>query len=79
MELVGVLTFGEGEYWVCNEEEGWAFLLQVGTWVEVPMGGQWQAVRMCSGGYQGRYFRGMDGQCMRPALCMRVRIAVWEP
>ena len=79
MELIGVLTFGEEAYWVCNEEEAWAFLLQVGAWVEVLVEGQWLAVRMHSGGYRGRYLRGVDGQCMRPALCMRVRIAVWEP
>jgi hypothetical protein len=76
MELIGVLTFGEGQYWVCNQEEAWACLLEVGDRVEVLMGGEWQAVTMLSGGYHGRYFCGMDGQCMRPALCMRVRVAV---
>ena len=79
MELIGVLIFSEGQYWVCNEEEAWAFLLQVGTWVEVLVGSEWQAVRMHGGGYRGRYLRSVDGGCMRPALCMRVRIAVWEP
>jgi hypothetical protein len=38
MELIGVLTFGEGQYWVCNGEEAWAFPLQVGAWVEVLVG-----------------------------------------
>ena len=76
MELIGVLIFGGGQYWVCNQEEAWICPLAVGEWVEVLVGDEWLAMRMQSGGYHGRYLCSVDGQWMRPALCMRVRLAV---
>ena len=75
MELIGLLTFGEGEYRVYNEQEGWACPFVVGDRAEVLLGGQWQAVSMKSNGCGGHYLRLADGRWLRPALRMQVRIA----
>lgn len=70
MDLIGVLIFGKGQCWGCNGEEAWTCPLEVGDWVEVLVGGEWQAVTMWSGGYYGRYFCGADGRWMRVRLAV---------
>ena len=50
--------------------------LQVGDRFEVQVEGQWQGAILCSGGYRGWYLLLPGGQCVRPALCMRVRMLV---
>lgn len=41
MELIGVLEFCDGVYWVSNETEGWVCLFGVGDTLDVLVGGKW--------------------------------------
>ena len=74
MELIGVLDFCDGVYWVHNQREGWVCPFGVGDTVDVWVGDEWLAMTMHSGGYCGRYLRAVDGRWLRPALCMQVRV-----
>ena len=76
IEMIGMLVFCDGEYWVCNAEEEWVWPFQVGEQAEVQVGGCWHRATMQSGGYRGRYLRFADGRWARPAVCMPVRLAV---
>jgi Domain of unknown function (DUF5348) len=75
MNTEGVLGYGLGHYQLVDPHGMDQHCLQAGDVFEVRVGGQWQAVRMESGGYQGWYFVTADGERVRPALCMKARLA----
>jgi Domain of unknown function (DUF5348) len=49
-------------------------VLAPGMMFEIWMGGEWQAVRLESGGYRGCYYVTSGGERGRLALCMRARL-----
>jgi hypothetical protein len=62
------------ERYVMVDERGRVVeVLEAGVVVEVFTGSQWQAVRLCSGGYRGWYYETLAGERGRLALCMPVR------
>jgi hypothetical protein len=75
MNTEGVLGYGLGHYKLVGQHGMDQYCFQAGDVFEVRVGGQWQAVRMESGGYKGWYFVTADGQRARPALCMKARLA----
>ena len=75
MELIGLLVFADGCYWICSEVEEWACPFGVGDRAEVLVAGQWQAVTMQSDDSHGCSLRLTSGRWLLPAQGMRVRVA----
>jgi uncharacterized protein DUF5348 len=74
MNTEGVLGYGLGHYKLVNHHGMDQHCLQAGDVFEVRAGGEFQAVRLESGGYKGWYFVTADGRRARPALCMKARV-----
>ncbi len=64
----------ETQYVVVDTQGSVVAVLAPGVMCEVWMGGQWQAVRLQSGGYRGCYYETPQGTRGRLALCMGVRL-----
>ena len=75
MNTEGILGFALGQYLLIGQHDGDQHCIQAGDVFEVHISGQWQAVRMESGGYKGWYFVTADGERIRLALCMKARLA----
>jgi uncharacterized protein DUF5348 len=75
MNTEGILGYALGHYLLIGQRDVDQHYFQAGDVFEVHIGGEWQAVRMESGGYKGWYFVTADDQRVRPALCMKARVA----
>ena len=75
MNKEGILGYALGYYMLIGQHDGDQHYFRAGDVIEVRIGGQWQTVRMGSGGYKGWYFVIADGERVRPALCMKARLA----
>lgn len=76
MDEARKLTVGysDGQYVLVDTHGFIVAKLVPGAVFEVWMNGQWQAVSLHSGGYQGCYYLTTNGERGRLALCMRVRL-----
>jgi hypothetical protein len=75
MNTEGVLSYGLGHYKLVDQHGMDQHCFQAGDVFEVRVGGEFQAVRLESGGYKGWYFVTADGRRARPAICMKARLA----
>ena len=75
MNTEGILGYALGHYLLIGQHDGDQHCIQADDVFEVHISGQWQAVRMESGGYKGWYFVTADGERIRLALCMKARLA----
>jgi Domain of unknown function (DUF5348) len=74
MKSEGVLGYGLGHYQLVDHHGMDQHCLQAGDVFEVRIGGEFQAVRLKSGGYKGWYFVTAADRRARPALCMKARV-----
>jgi hypothetical protein len=75
MTTEGILGFALGHFMLIGQHDVYQHSFQAGEEFEVRIGGEWKAVRMESGGYKGWYFVTADDQRVRPAVCMKARVA----
>ena len=76
MNIEGVLGYSLCHYKLVGQHGMDQHCLQAGDVLEVRVGGEFQTVRLETGGYKGWYFVTADGRRARPALCMKARVAV---
>jgi hypothetical protein len=69
-----VVGYLDDRYVLLDEDKSVVAVLEPGSVFQVWMGGEWQAVRLQSGGYRGCYYVTNHGERGRLALCMRVRL-----
>lgn len=69
-----IVSYLDDQYVLLDEERSVVAVLEPGSVFQVWMAGEWQAVRLQSGGYRGCYYVTNRGERGRLALCMRVRL-----
>lgn len=69
-----VVGYLDEQYVLLDEDRSGVAVLEPGSVFQVWIGGEWQAVRLQSGGYRGCYYVTNRGERGRLALCMRVRL-----
>ena len=68
------VNFENGRYVLTGERGMGTYILSAGDVFELDIQGQFQPVRVASGGYNGWYYVTADGQPARFALGMRARL-----
>ena len=69
-----VVGYLDDHYVMLDDSGTVVTVLAPGMRFEIWMGGEWQAVRLESGGYRGCYYVTSGGERGRLALCMRARL-----
>ncbi len=69
-----VVGFESGRFVLIGERGMGTYILSAGDVFELDIQGQFQPVRVASGGYNGWYYVTADGQPARFALGMRARL-----